>query len=653
MAFSLFKKKKKKAESVEDDDNPFAPEVEEIPASVAKENGSGGDRTKKKAAKKTGFLGRLFGGGKAGRKGKNAKDAKPAADPFDNPALMAQIAQEVAPLPPPETVGEDEPAPAPPEEDVDGARHARPALDLGPEDDGAAAAGLDDMPPGLGDDGFDTFEDEDTGAKGKSRRPLVIGAIAASAVLVLAGAGWFLLSGGSGDGAGEMTVADGAGGTPVASGERISMALPPPPPAPSAEGGALSPPGSLGSEKSLSRRPWLTQADTGKVEGGLPAGDGPPEPAADAQAETKTAETPASETPPGAVAEAPSTDQPPSADAVAQVEPPPAPEATAEQQPRKLRDLKPEQMAMLPPLEEPDMPPAPATEHRMPSYAALPAPKEPAPGLGPAPIDALARRTPQGVLPVKAADGRAPWTAYARPFQAPDAKPRIALVVTGLGLEPQGTEAAITKLPPAVTLSFSPYAPNLADQVAKARAAGHEVLLDLPMEPESFPARDPGPLGLLTMLPQSENLTRLGAIMGKAAGYTGLIGQMGGVYAASRVHLRSVLEELDQRGLLFIQTADPKALAENADLATPAAAATVAVDGRLFRESIDARLKYLEDVAMEHGAAIGVLGPTPLGFERLVKWAEGLTPQRPVLAPASAAIDKARHMPILRTASRS
>ena len=77
------------------------------------------------------------------------------------------------------------------------------------------------------------------------------------------------------------------------------------------------------------------------------------------------------------------------------------------------------------------------------------------------------------------------------------------VVVTGLGLATDVSETAIRTLPAAVSLSFTPYAKDLETWISLARSQGHEVLLDLPMEPTTFPNDDPGPRALITSLPSS------------------------------------------------------------------------------------------------------------------------------------------------------
>ena len=79
----------------------------------------------------------------------------------------------------------------------------------------------------------------------------------------------------------------------------------------------------------------------------------------------------------------------------------------------------------------------------------------------------------------------------------PDA-PRIAIVIEGLGIGANSTAEALAKLPAAVTFAFSPYGTDLERWVARARGEGHEVLLQVGMEPFDYPDNDPGPQTLLT-----------------------------------------------------------------------------------------------------------------------------------------------------------
>ena len=113
-------------------------------------------------------------------------------------------------------------------------------------------------------------------------------------------------------------------------------------------------------------------------------------------------------------------------------------------------------------------------------------------------------------------------TVYARPTNADASRPRVAILIRGLGLSQSATQTAIDTLPPEITLSFVPYPKDLQSWVNKARAAGHEVMLELPMEPYDYPDNDPGPSTLLTGLEPDENTKRLEWLLSRFTGYVGV-----------------------------------------------------------------------------------------------------------------------------------
>ena len=264
-------------------------------------------------------------------------------------------------------------------------------------------------------------------------------------------------------------------------------------------------------------------------------------------------------------------------------------------------------------------------------------------GLAPAPDRALIEKSRAGLLPIIGKDGRRPWKVYARPFDGDDRRPRIAVVISGLGLSGAATEAAIRRLPGPVTLAFAPYAKGLDRWVPLARAAGHEVLLTLPMEPVNYPANDPGPYTLLTSLSPAQNLDRLRWVLSRSTGYVGLIDFMGSRFATSRRDLRPVLEELRKRGLMFVDSR-ASLLSVGASTASqiglPRAINDLFIDFHASRAAIDQNLSELENIARENGHALGVGAPYPVTLERLSAWLAGLEVKGFALAPVSAMADK-------------
>ncbi len=281
----------------------------------------------------------------------------------------------------------------------------------------------------------------------------------------------------------------------------------------------------------------------------------------------------------------------------------------------------------------PELPPPPA----------LPSAARAAVRLAPVPDPALVIETEKGPLPVIGPDGRQPWQVYARPFQAAEGVPRIAVVVGDMGLSAPATNTAIQQLPGAITLAFAPYAANLQDWIGKARAAGHEVMLQLPMEPNEYPTNDPGPNALLTTLSPGANLDRLEWLLGRFAGYTGVTNYMGSKFTTSAKSIRPVMAALKSRGLMFIdaRTTERSVAGRIArDLGVPVAINNRYIDNQASRRNIDRRLGELERIAKSSGAALGLAFPYPVTIERLANWSVDLERRGIRLAPASAIVDR-------------
>jgi len=248
-------------------------------------------------------------------------------------------------------------------------------------------------------------------------------------------------------------------------------------------------------------------------------------------------------------------------------------------------------------------------------------------------LPALIEPGPFGPLPRIAADGRRPFLAYARPFDADEPRPQISLLILGLGLQAEQTEAALN-LPGEVALHFSAYAFDLPALVARARAAGHEVLLDLPMEPLDYPASDPGPHTLLAGNPLEANLERLDWLLARAPGYVALAGT-GARFAASADAPR-ILDVLAGRGLALVEIGAGDLAGPAAAVGLPYASAPAVIDRDPSVASIDYALAGLEAEALASGNALGVAQGYPVSLERLRLWAGTLDHKGLVLAPVSA-----------------
>lgn len=301
-------------------------------------------------------------------------------------------------------------------------------------------------------------------------------------------------------------------------------------------------------------------------------------------------------------------------------------------------------VAPLPPPPVPE-PKAAAPAAPLPTDAApLPLPGVPAAAvtLTPAPVPGLVEDSRNGPLPRIAQDGRKPWQVYARPFPATDKRPRIAIVMSDLGLSGVTTGNALAKLPPGITLAFLPYAERLDDWIERARTKGHEVMLSVPMEPLNYPRDDPGPNALLTMLGPDRNVERLEWSLGKAVGYVGITSTTGSKFTANPAAMQPVIDVLKARGLLLVDSRiNPKSVAGPlANLAgVPRALGDRVIDRDLSRGAIDDQLRELEELAKTNGAAVGFASPYPTTIERLNLWLTSLADRGIALAPVSAVVN--------------
>ena len=252
-----------------------------------------------------------------------------------------------------------------------------------------------------------------------------------------------------------------------------------------------------------------------------------------------------------------------------------------------------------------------------------------------APIAGLTAPGPGGLLPIIAADGRTPFQAYAKPFHDTGA-PKVALVIGGLGLNAKTTRQAIQDLPAEVTLSFVPYAEGLQGWIDLARANGHEVLLEAPMEPLDYPQNDPGPYTLMAQDPPQETVKRLELLLSRATGYFGVTNYLGGRFLASDSAMAQFATAMHRRGLGFLD--DGSAASRGG--AEPRASAERVIDQDLDGGSIDQQLQALEVSAHQHGKALASGFAYPVTLQEVQRWAAGLQAKGVVLAPASAVMTR-------------
>jgi polysaccharide deacetylase 2 family uncharacterized protein YibQ len=217
--------------------------------------------------------------------------------------------------------------------------------------------------------------------------------------------------------------------------------------------------------------------------------------------------------------------------------------------------------------------------------------------------------------------------------------PKITLVLGGMGLNATLTQKAIDLLPGDVTLGFAPYGENLQAQVNEARAAGHEILLQVPMEPVGYPGNSPGPGTLLSDATPEQNLASLKWLMSRFAGYSGITNYMGARLLGAEDALRPVMKEVASRGLVYLEdasvnlTLSPKVAQ---DLRLPLQRAIMVIDANPTAPAIAAALAKLEKEAARNGSAIATGSGLDVTIETVAEWAKTLQERGILLVPVSA-----------------
>jgi polysaccharide deacetylase 2 family uncharacterized protein YibQ len=248
-------------------------------------------------------------------------------------------------------------------------------------------------------------------------------------------------------------------------------------------------------------------------------------------------------------------------------------------------------------------------------------------------------------LPVVAADGRRPFDVYARPWSGARGA-RIAIVIGGLGLSQTGTQSAIDKLPAEVTLGFAAQGNSLDRWMQTARRKGHELVIQVPLEPFDYPNVDPGRNTLTVDEAGPENAGKLHKALARTTNYTGIMNYMGARFVTDQAAMAPLMEELGQRGLMYLddgtsaRTTAPDLALKNR---VPFAAADATIDTARDRGSVLKELDELERIARAKGFALGTGSAFDVTVDAVASWAAEARKRGIEIVPVSAvALDPTR-----------
>lgn len=218
----------------------------------------------------------------------------------------------------------------------------------------------------------------------------------------------------------------------------------------------------------------------------------------------------------------------------------------------------------------------------------------------------------------------------------PDVTGLIAIVIDDLGVDRRRTQQVVD-LPAPLTLAWLTYADDLAAQVARGQAAGHETLAHVPMEPLG-PA-DPGP-GALYVTSNLDAL-QIGLVehLAKVPGAIGFNNHMGSRLTADPAAMLALSETAGRWGWLVLDsltTARSQFAASARQQNVTALVRDVFIDHDRSFEGVESALRQIELIARDQGSAIAIGHPYDETITSLTAWLPSLQAKGLQLVPLSA-----------------
>jgi hypothetical protein len=213
---------------------------------------------------------------------------------------------------------------------------------------------------------------------------------------------------------------------------------------------------------------------------------------------------------------------------------------------------------------------------------------------------------------------------------------RIAILLRGVGRNEKNSDFAVNSLPSAITLAFAPYVGRAQQWALQARELGHEIIIQIPLEPADYPNTNPGPETLLTSSGASENVSKMRTVLGRFNGYSGITNYFGGKLLKSQEAVRPMLEDIKSRGLMYISEPDEnQALVKKlaAEIGVIYGGADIVIDTYQTPDSIQKGLDELVALARKQGSAIGMAYASRTSIEQIRIWSEAVSSKGITLVP--------------------
>lgn len=213
----------------------------------------------------------------------------------------------------------------------------------------------------------------------------------------------------------------------------------------------------------------------------------------------------------------------------------------------------------------------------------------------------------------------------------PGVHPAIAIVIDDLGADPSRTRR-VAALPPEIAMSFLPYADSVPQQAQMAAAAGHDVMVHMPMQAEAYRHADPGPMALRVDLPQAEIVRRLDWALARVPGFIGVNNHMGSRFTETREAMMPAMRVLAERArssnnfFFFDSVTSPRSVGTQVarSFGMVSAGRDIFLDDTQTAAEVSYELGQLEHIARTRGVALAIGHPHDVTLSVLERWCANL-----------------------------
>lgn len=220
--------------------------------------------------------------------------------------------------------------------------------------------------------------------------------------------------------------------------------------------------------------------------------------------------------------------------------------------------------------------------------------------------------------------------------------PLLAIIMDDLGRS-TSTARMLASLAQPVTFSILPDEPQAVDVAEIAYAAGREVMLHVPMEPQGYPAVNPGRDALFVNNSAAQIRHNFDLLLARIPHVIGTNNHMGSRFTEDVRALAPVMESLHDKGLFFIDsrtTGNSKVSEVAQKFGVPTMSRDVFLDNVAEVDAITREIRKLENKARQHGMAIGICHPYRETLEALKNELPGLAGRGVTLVPVSVLLHK-------------